>query len=188
MRTLVADEHVPFLPADRYKPSGLRKRAEWERTWALQRREDENPDEKVEIAVPTKYTSADFAKPSYWRNRGKLDVPKERFISYPRAGRDGDATELLGWAGWDHLAQARALAAVYLDRKTQAGWDAARLLPLLAGLVELEAWLHQWYADPQPGFVGSPAEFFTGLIDTELSGLGADRSALARVRGVEEWA
>jgi hypothetical protein len=180
---LVADEHVPFLPAERYKASGLRKRAEWERMWALQRREDAG--ETVDIAVPTKYTSADFAKPSYWRNRGKLDVPKERFISYPRAGRDSDGTELLGWAGWDHLAQARALAAVYLDRNTQAGWQAARLLPLLAGLVELEAWLHQWYADPQPGFVGSPAEFFTGLIDTELSGLGADRSALAKVRGVE---
>ena len=177
---------MPFLPADRYKPTGLRKRVEWERTWALQRREDGG--EKVEIAVPSKYASADFAKASYWRNRGKLDVPKERFVSYPRAGRDGDATELLGWAGWDHLGQARALAAVYLDRKTQAGWGAERLLPLLAGLVELEPWLRQWCTDPQPGFVGSPADFFTGLIDNELSQLGADRSALAKVRGVEETA
>ncbi|MEK8109796.1 hypothetical protein NKG94_45760 [Micromonospora sp. M12] len=37
---LIADEHVPYLPSQRYKPSGLRKRAQWERTWALQRRED----------------------------------------------------------------------------------------------------------------------------------------------------
>lgn len=75
-------------------------------------------------------------------------MPKERFISYPGLGRDGDPTELLGWAGWDHLAQARALAAVYLDRRQQAGWPAERLLPLLAGLLELEPWLQQWHGEP----------------------------------------
>ncbi|SCL29665.1 Methyltransferase domain-containing protein [Micromonospora nigra] len=177
---LVADEHVPYLPVHRYKPSGLRKRAQWERTWAQQRLEDAGED--VQVAVPPKYTSADFVKASYWRARGKLDVPKERFISYPKAGRDGDATELLGWAGWDHLAQAQALATVYLDRKSQAAWPADRLLPLLAGIAELEPWLHQWYADERPGFPGSPAQFFTDLVDAELSQLGADRSAIERLR------
>ncbi|MGB2567457.1 BREX-2 system adenine-specific DNA-methyltransferase PglX [Micromonospora citrea] len=179
---LVADEHVPYLPAYRYKPSGLRKRVQWERTWAQQRLEDAGED--VDIKVPPKYTSADFAKPSYWRARGKLDVPKERFISYPRAGRDNDGTELLGWAGWDHLAQAQALATVYLDRKLQAAWPADRLLPLLAGIAELEPWLHQWYTDERPGFPGSPAQFFTDLVDAELSQLGADRAELTALRGV----
>ena len=37
---LVEGEAVPFLPVLRYKPTGLRKRAVWERTWDLQRRED----------------------------------------------------------------------------------------------------------------------------------------------------
>src|SRR5690349_20537050 len=37
---LVSKESVPFLPILRYKESGLRKRVDWERTWALQRRED----------------------------------------------------------------------------------------------------------------------------------------------------
>ena len=184
LRKLIADEHVPYLPTQRYKPSGLRKRAQWERTWALQRLEDAG--ESVTIDVPPKYSSADFLKPSYWRNRGKLDVPKERFISYPRMGRDEDDTELLGWAGWDHLDQARALVSVYLDRKKRAGWPADRLLPLLAGLAELEPWLHQWYPEPQRGFPSSPAEFFTNLIDRELSILGADRRTLAKLRGVEE--
>ncbi|MFI6131908.1 BREX-2 system adenine-specific DNA-methyltransferase PglX [Micromonospora sp. NPDC051141] len=179
---LVADEHVPFLPAYRYKPSGLRKRAQWERTWAQQRLEDAGED--VDIKVPPKYTSADFAKPSYWRARGKLDVPKERFVSYPKAGRDGDGTELLGWAGWDHLAQAQALATVYLDRKLQAAWPAERLLPLLAGIVELEPWLHQWHTGERPDFPGSPAQFFTDLVDTELSQFGVDRAALVALRGL----
>jgi hypothetical protein len=93
---------------------------------------------KLDIPVPPKYTSADFVKPSYWRARGKLDVPKERFISYPRMGRDGDGTQLLGWAGWDHLAQAQALATVYLDRKNNAAWRPDQLLPLPAGIAELE--------------------------------------------------
>jgi hypothetical protein len=159
--TLVADEHVPYLPAQRYKPSGLRKRAQWERTWALQRREDAG--EKVKIDVPPRYSSADFVRPSYWKARTKLDVPKERFVSYPHAGRDGDTTELLGWAGWDHLEQARALAGVYLDRKTQGGWPAHRLLPLLAGLVELEPWLHQWYTDPSPASLDHRPSFSPAL-------------------------
>ncbi|MFC7276773.1 BREX-2 system adenine-specific DNA-methyltransferase PglX [Paractinoplanes rhizophilus] len=179
---LVADEHVPFLPALRYKAAGLRKRKQWEETWEQQRREDAG--EKLDIPVPPKYTSGDFLKASYWRNRGKLDVPKERFVSYPNAGRDGDPTLLLGWAGWDHLAQAQAIATVYLDRKTQAGWKQEALLPLLAGLAELEPWLKQWHAEPQPGFPGSPAQFFTGFIDTELATLGADRAELTRIRGL----
>lgn len=37
---LVEAESVPLLPILRYKPSGLRKRAEWEQTWELQREED----------------------------------------------------------------------------------------------------------------------------------------------------
>jgi hypothetical protein len=181
---LVAEEHVPNLPAQRYKPSGLRKRAQWERTWALQRREDAG--ERVTIEVPPKYASADFVKPSYWRARGKLDVPKERFISYPKAGRDGDSSELLGWAGWDHLAQAQALAAVYLDRRGSGGWPADRLLPLLAGIVELEPWLKQWHGEPQAGFPDTPAAFFAEFVDGELARLDADRATLTRLRGVED--
>jgi hypothetical protein len=180
---LVADEHVPYLPVLRYKPTGLRKRIQWERTWALQRREDAG--ETVRIHVPPKYGSGDFVKTSYWRNRGKLDVPKERFVSYPNVGRDGDPTLLLGWAGWDHLAQAQAIAGVYLDRKNVAGWERERrdgLLSLLAGLAELEPWLMQWFSEQRPGFNGSPAQFFTGFIDGELAALGADRADLDQLR------
>src|SRR5581483_7288790 len=38
---LVGAEAVPYLPALRYKPSGMVKRAQWMKTWELQRREDE---------------------------------------------------------------------------------------------------------------------------------------------------
>jgi hypothetical protein len=78
---LVAAESVPFLPVLRYKPSGLVKRAVWERDWDLQRREDAgtyDPQADGVIPVPPRYASADFLSSDVWRLRGKLDVPKER--------------------------------------------------------------------------------------------------------------
>jgi N-6 DNA Methylase len=161
---LLADETVPFLAAYRYKPSGLDKRAAWEDTWALQRREDAGEKLPSPIPVPPKYKPADFAKGSYWSHRGKLDVPKERFISYPAAGRDTDATELLGWAGWDHAQQALALASL-ISARIEEGWDTARLVPLLAGLNELAPWVRQWHNEIDPEYGESVAD----TVDAELT-------------------
>lgn len=148
LKGIIAEEHVPFLATYRYKPTGLAKRVQWERTWDLQREEDRT-GQRLDISVPPKYQGADFQKPSYWRHRGKLDVPKERFISYPNASPDSDKDSLLiGWAGWDHKDQATALIALIEDRSTTDGWDTARLTPLLAGLQELTPWLHQWHNEP----------------------------------------
>src|SRR6266516_1057128 len=167
---LVADEHVPFLAALRYKDSGLSKRADWEHVWDLQREEDAEVSEQAKakiresIPVPPKYTSADFLKTSYWRNRGKLDVPKERFISYPGASRDGEPALLLGWAGWDHREQAQALATIVVDREQYDAWGADRLLPLLAGLREVLPWVRQWHGDFDPVYGGSPAEVYAAFL------------------------
>ena len=51
---------MPFLAAYRYKPSGLDKRADWEHTWALQRREDAGHKLDSPIPVPPKYKPTDF--------------------------------------------------------------------------------------------------------------------------------
>ncbi|MBT1091694.1 BREX-2 system adenine-specific DNA-methyltransferase PglX [Streptomyces sp. Tu102] len=159
---LITDEHVPFLSALRYKPSGLKKRADWEEVWDLQRKEDAVPDEPAKrkirdsIPVPPKYTSADFLRPSYWRARGKLDVPKERFVSY---GQTNAATpELYGWAGWDHREQAQALATYF----TNTALSTEEITPFLAGLLELQPWLFQWYNEFDMLYSGSPADFFAG--------------------------
>ncbi|MFF8881844.1 BREX-2 system adenine-specific DNA-methyltransferase PglX [Streptomyces flaveolus] len=159
---LITDEHVPFLAALRYKPSGLKKRADWEEVWDLQRKEDAAPDEPAKrrirdsIPVPPKYTSADFLRPSYWRARGKLDVPKERFISY---GQTNAATpELYGWAGWDHKEQAQALATYF----TNTALSTEEITPFLAGLLELQPWLYQWHNEFDMLYSGSPADFFAG--------------------------
>ena len=174
---LLADEAVPFLAAYRYKDSGLRKREAWEETWRLQRLEDAG--EKVgTIAVPPKYTSADFRKNSYWQARGKLDVPKERFILYPDAGRETDPTPLLGWAGWDHAQQALALAMIIGDREKD-GWADERLVPLVAGLAELQPWVEQWHGEVDPDYGVSLAAFCREQLTARAAQVGRTLEELA---------
>jgi hypothetical protein len=161
---LLEDESVPFLAAHRLKESGLRKREAWEHTWDLQRREDRGENVGA-IPVPPKYTSADFRKNSWWQHRGKLDVPKERFILYPNASRETDSTQLLGWAGWDHAQQALALAAVVAEREAE-GWPDKRLIPLVAGLAELQPWVRQWHDETDATYQLNLADY----LDEELRG------------------
>ncbi|WP_326746003.1 BREX-2 system adenine-specific DNA-methyltransferase PglX [Streptomyces sp. NBC_00121] len=178
VRELLAEEHVPFIPALRYKPAGLKKRADWEHVWELQREEDAAPDEPAKrkvrerTPVPPKYTSADFLKPSYWRARGKLDVAKERFVSYGTV--NAQSPELYGWAGWDHLEQALALAS-YVQ---QAGLGEDELVPYLAGLLELQPWLEQWYGDYDPEFGASPAAEILAFRQSKQGELGLTDDAL----------
>ena len=157
LNEIIADEHVPFLAVYRYKGEGLLKRTLWELTWDKQREEDRT-GKRLDINVPPKYTSADFWKASYWRHRGKLDVPKERFISYPRASPGSDDSLLLGWAGWDHREQALVLTTLIEQRSTVDGWDTAQLTPLLAGLAEVMPWVRQWDGKLDPAFGQSPAD------------------------------
>ncbi|MGV4981640.1 BREX-2 system adenine-specific DNA-methyltransferase PglX [Streptomyces sp. NRAIS4] len=165
LAAVIEPEHVPYLSALRYKESGLRKRAQWERVWDEQREEDRT-GERLDIKVPPKYTSADFVKHSYWSHRGKLDVPKERFVSYPGASPDGDPSLLLGWAGWNHRDQAEALVNLVNDRENVDGWprEDPRFVPLLAGLLEVMPWVRQWYDEYDEEWGDNPArEFQTAL-------------------------
>ena len=94
---LLADEAVPFLAAYRYKESGLRKREAWEETWRLQRLEDAG--EKVgPIAVPPKYTSADFRKNSLLAGAGQAG--RAEGAVHPLSGRGpGDRSDANAWLG-----------------------------------------------------------------------------------------
>ncbi len=167
LAAVIEAEHVPYLAALRYKDSGLRKRAQWEQVWEQQREEDRT-GKRLDIKVPPKYTSADFLKHSYWSNRGKLDVPKERFISYPGASPEADGSLLLGWAGWNHRDQADALVGLIRSRVETGGWtkDDPRFVPLLAGLREVLPWVHQWYGEYDEEWEGNPAEEFQAALDT----------------------
>jgi hypothetical protein len=174
---LVKAEVVPFLAGLRYSDSGMRKHQQWLETWELQRREDAGQD-VGEIPVPPKYVMVDFQGVA-WEHRGKLDVPKERFISYPGAERETDASLVIGWAGWDHLARARALATWYLQARRD-GRDPEHLKPLLAGLAELVPWLRQWYDEPNPDpALDRPGSQIAALVDAELRALHLTADDLA---------
>ncbi len=177
VKELVEAEGVPFLPVLRYTATGLRKRSAWEECWALQRREDAG-EPVGEITVPPKYVAVDFQKQSYWRLRGKLDVPKERFVLYPGAERDADRTPVLGWAGWDAREQAQALAAYFIDMKESEAWPASRLAPLLAGLLELLPWLKQWHNDIDRETGVRMGDYYTQFVDEATREVGLTTGAL----------
>jgi hypothetical protein len=248
LQELVLSEAVPFLPVQRYTESGLRKHAEWQRTWELQRREDaidaevdarrpvfegiakefvreriENanaprkdeskvayaaridallaaageavvrktdglvkeeqdarkPKEVGTIPVPPKYKKDDFREATYWRLRGGLDVPKERFVLYPGAEREADGSPVVAWAGWDHLQQATALATYYVDAKDVQGWPEARLQPLLAGVCRLLPWLLQWHNAYNPEFGMGLGDYYRGFLAEEARALETTPEALA---------
>lgn len=226
---LVAAEAVPFLPVLRYTDTGLRKRAQWQATWALQRQEDRidaevdataparraalehsvrpadgsalsdaarvqvetrlaaeltreqaarKATEVGKIPVPPKYQGKDFLKTGVWRLRGGLDVPKERWISYPGCERGADTSLPIAWAGWNPLQQATALAGYYLDMKDSEGWDAPRLQPLLAGLLELLPWLEQWHNAIDPVYGERMGDYYKGFVSEEARALGFTLDAL----------
>lgn len=221
---LVAAESVPALPVQRYTETGLRKRAQWQDTWALQRREDaidaeldteeharrqelmkivteqaggSAPDadalawvqdtlnkefvllrkerkarEVGAIPVPPKYQSKDFLKADFWRLRGGLDVPKERWVSYPGCERGSDGSLVIAWAGWNHLQHATSLAGYYMDMKDSEGWEPARLQPLLASLLELVPWLEQWHNELDPVFGERMGDYYRSFVTDEARALG----------------
>ena len=200
---LVEAESVPFLPVLRYNEEGLDKRKAWERIWEMQRHEDtvdaetqtdsEIPDamkpgvargRKVEeigdIPVTPKYDSKDFRKQSYWSLRGKLDVPKERFVSFPFCERDGDPTPVIAWAGWDHLQLAQAIAAYYERVKNYEGWTAERRVPLLVGILELLPWLKQWHNEIHAEYHERMGDFFQQFVEDEARAM---EMTLDQIRG-----
>ncbi|MCZ7375243.1 DUF7008 domain-containing protein [Micromonospora sp. WMMC250] len=93
--------------------------------------------------MPPKYSSADFVKVSYWRYRGRYDVPGERFVSYGHPeGTIKDAT--VGWSGW--AVEDRAMV---LSNLASAAPTREDVVPLLAGLLEVLPWVKQWCSDQQ---------------------------------------
>ena len=176
---LMAAQAVPGLAALRYKESGLEKFRAWERTWELQRAEDRG--ERVTIPVPPKYVQGDFLKTSYWSARGTLDVPKERFISFPGSELPDDTTELYGWAGWDHGARGLAIAAL-ANNLARAGAPDEQVVPLVGVLLELEPWLKKWHdaIDARAGV--SLAAAIAGITTSLLGRLGIGRDTVVAWR------
>jgi hypothetical protein len=105
---------VPNRPEHYLKPEGLRK--------FYTARQSDPP------GTP-QYKRAEFSDGTAWKLRGKLNIPRERFIAYTEfdhTQRGVDAPDSggpwFGWAGWDPAQRADALAFL-LDQANRAGWE-----------------------------------------------------------------
>ena len=122
--------------------------------------------------MPPRYRTNDFLKSDYWRLRGGLDVSNERFILYTGLERDLDRSPVLGWAGWSHLQQAKALAGYCQRMRTEEGWEPRRLMPILAGLLDLKPWLLQWHNELDPETGVKLGEYFVQFAESQCQELG----------------
>ena len=141
----------------------------------LRRKQDEVGD----ISVPPKYITKDFLSSDFWRLRGGLDVPKEQFVSFPNCQRDADGSLVVTWAGHNHLERALAIASYYQERKDSEGWPPERLVPLLAGVIELLPWLLQWHNDYDPDLGARMGDYFVDFVQAEARALGMTEAAVA---------
>ena len=107
---------LPDNPRRIYTPEGLRTLAVWQKTWALQDLEDQgkplvDPDTGKPldtIELPPKFDRTHFQSADAFSIRGKLNVPRERFIVFadlkpPR----------YGWNGWRDTDRALAQVDAY---------------------------------------------------------------------------
>jgi hypothetical protein len=140
---LLADEHVPQAAPLRYKASGLRKRKEWEELWEAQRREDRGGavDFGADRDLPPRFASADFFRLSYWKQRGKFDIPSERFVSFGSAVSPLSPATPIGWAGWNAHERAGAVLDLLEAGSHAHGQRPESALPLLRALGDLLSWM-----------------------------------------------
>jgi len=137
---IIRANSVPDRAEHYLKPSGLRKLHATRNT-------------QHETRITPQFARKDFSGATAWKRRGKLNIPRERFIHYAEfdhTGRGADAPDSggpwFGWAGWDSGQRADALAFL-LDRANRAGWELrwrqcglrAALRDLLPELTELAA-------------------------------------------------
>jgi len=116
---IIRANSAPNRPEHYLKPAGLRK---------LYATRTPRPAEGAAPVVP-RFNRKDFADATAWKLRGKLNIPRERFIYYAEFDHTGrvDAAPdsggpWFGWAGWDAAQRADALAFL-LDRANRAGWE-----------------------------------------------------------------
>ncbi|HEY1068989.1 MAG TPA: BREX-2 system adenine-specific DNA-methyltransferase PglX [Thermomonas sp.] len=208
LRDLLDGESVPALKALRYKPAGLRKRADWEHTWAQQRRED-----AIDAAVAAEHPRLDGEDEAQWQARIKPEQDQRRLAEVGRLPAPPKYTSadflkpvywrlrggldvpkercftvpdpqapgdwLYGWAGWNPAQRVRALAGAFIDGIERSGAAPAQLLPLLIALDEALPWVLQWHNAIDPDTDVRPGDYFRQWLHEQLNRHHWTRQTLA---------
>jgi hypothetical protein len=146
--TLLRDNAIPDNPYRVYKDEGIRKLDKWKAVWALQDREDAR--EKVKIQEPPEFGNEDFAQARYLQIRGRLNVPRERFILFADV-----SPPHYGWNGWRD--RDRAMAQVEAFTLAEQHPTDPLPLPTLSDPRRCGATLGLWESLPDVKRWGDPA-------------------------------
>lgn len=208
LRDLLDAESVPALNVLRYKPAGLRKRADWEHTWDQQRRED-----AIDAAVAAEHPRRDGEDEAQWQARIKPEQARRKLAEIGRLPAPPKYTSadflkpaywrlrggldvpkercftvpdpqapgdwLYGWAGWNPAQRVRALAGAWIDGEERSGADPAQLLPLLVAIDEELPWVLQWHNDIDPDTDVRPGDYFRDWLAQQLNRHHWTRQTLA---------
>ena len=195
VRELVESESVPYLPVQRYKESGLRKRHDWEHVWDLQRREDKiDAEEKVDEPGITdverlrRQAAANKRKKDRTRRHPRpaeiraaptsprpatgdcaanSTCPRNAGSATPApSARETIPSSSHGPDGITFSKPKRSPNTTSTPRTTKAG-SPTRLKPLLAGLADLIPWLKQWHNIPDPNLGMGLGDYFAGFLDEQ---------------------
>ena len=101
LKEIIAEEHVPFLARTATSRPAWTSAASGSGPGTCSAKRT-RPASSLDIDVPPKYAGADFQKQSYWRHRGKLDVPEGALHLLPRRQprqRPELPADRLGWLG-----------------------------------------------------------------------------------------
>ncbi len=207
VNALLDGSSVPALRVLRYKESGLRKRADWEATWELQRREDAidaqvaeeltRREEETEEAWQVRLKKAqdkrkraelgDIPVPPKYKSSDFLNTTLWRLrgaLDVPKErffslpSGDPAGGWLYGWAGWNPAERVQALFGAYTDGTERKGWEVVQLLPFLAAIDEELPWVLQWHNEVHPDFGVRLGDFFRERLGQELHHHGLTREDL----------
>lgn len=109
---LMRDEAVADNIFRVYTDEGLRKLRQWQDVWRLQDREDAGED-VGEIPLPPKFAKGDFCDARTYQLRGKLNVPRERFVLYADL-----RPHRFGWNGWRDTTRAMAQVEAFAEAES----------------------------------------------------------------------
>jgi hypothetical protein len=86
-----------------------------------------------------------------------------------------------GGGGPNHAQQSLALALIIGEREKD-GWGDDRLVPLVAGLAELQPWVEQWHGEVDPDYGVSMAAFCREQLTARAFQVGKTLDELAAWR------